>query len=189
MSKVCESCGKRIELAGTGRPKRFCGQTCRKRASRAPKTGLPVELTSRARWVRRQGKRPLTAKGWFASVTDPRTWATHDEVKASTKGDGFGFVLGDGVGCIDLDHCIVNGELQGWARDILDRCPPTFVEVSQSGTGLHIFGLLREGKGRGQRGGDGVEFYSTGRYIAVTGDAFEKSVPRLGDLTEVVSTL
>lgn len=123
MSKACESCGKRIELAGTGRPKRFCGQTCRKRASRAPKTGLPVELTSRARWVRRQGKRPLTAKGWFASVTDPRTWATHDEVKASTKGDGIGFVLGDGVGCIDLDHCIVNGELQGWARDILDRCP------------------------------------------------------------------
>lgn len=189
MMKACESCGKQIELAATGRPKRFCGQTCRKRASRAPKATLPRELTSRDRWVRRQGKRPLTAKGWYASVTDPRTWGSYSEAAASVKGDGLGFVLGDGVGCIDLDHCITDGVLAGWAREILDACPATYVEVSMSGTGLHIFGLLAEGKGRGQRAGVGVEYYSAGRYIAVTGDRFEGSVNVLADISEIVSRL
>lgn len=143
----------------------------------------------RRRWVRRQGKRPLTAAGWSASSTNSKTWDTYEAVQASVKGDGFGFMLGGGIGCIDLDHCLEGGVLAGWAREIVDRCPPTFIEVSASGTGLHVFGLLDEAPGRGQRGGDGIEFYSAGRFIAVTGDRFDGCVNVLADLSEVVKTL
>lgn len=171
---------------------RYCSGRCRQaayRARRAAEPALPRELTGRDRWVRRQRKRPLTVRGAAASVTNPRTWSSYAAARSSAKGDGIGFVLGDGVGCIDLDHCLVDGEVLPWAQEILDRCPPTYVEVSMSGTGLHIFGLLPPGAGRGQRGGDGIEWYSTGRYIAVTGERFGSSPARLADLGEVVASL
>lgn len=177
-----------------GRLPRFCSNACKQKAYRAARKAkslpaIPAAMTERRRWVRKDGKRPLTVMGWSASSTRSRTWDSFEAVRASTVGDGFGFMLGGGIGCIDLDHCIEGGVLLPWARDILDRCPQTFVEVSQSGTGLHIFGFLAEGPGRGQRDGDGVEFYSTGRFIAVTGNPFAGSVPCLADLSEVVSTL
>lgn len=179
-------------IAPRGRMARYCSGRCRQaayRARRAAEPALPRELTERDRWVRRQRKRPLTVRGAAASVTNPRTWSSYAAARSSVKGDGIGFVLGDGVGCIDLDDCIVGGKVEPWARAILDRCPPTYVEVSMSGRGLHIFGLLPEGAGRGQRGGDGIEWYSVGRYIAVTGDRFEGAPPQLADLREVVASL
>ena len=155
-------------------------------------------MTSSERWMRwkktnRNGKttkRPITVDGLSASSTDPRTWSSFPEASKATIGDGIGFALGQGIGCIDLDHCISNGVVEDWARAILDRCPPTFIEVSQSGSGLHIFGFLHEGAGRNiRRNGTAVEFYSTGRYIAVTGDRFEGSPARLADLSEVVASI
>ena len=191
----CEMCGVGIGLGGArGRAPRYCSSACRQRAYRArvkdAPVGVPAAMISADRWVRRFGKRPLTAKGWPASSTNPGTWGSHAEVMASSKGDGYGFMLGGGIGCIDLDGCIsADGVLADWARLILDKCPPTYVEVSMSGTGLHIFGLLAEAPGRGQRAGDGVEFYSTARFMAVSGAPFEGARGRLGDLAEVVLTL
>ena len=51
-------------------------------------------------------------------------------------GDGFGFVLGDGFGCVDLDDCFVGGELSLLARTVVSRNRGAFVEVSRSGCGL-----------------------------------------------------
>lgn len=166
-----------------------CSATCRKRASRLPK--LPAEMTKQARWVRRTStKRPITVTGRPASSTNPDTWATFAAADKAAVGAGLGFVLGEGVGCIDLDHCFIDGELAGWAQEIVDRCPATFMEVSQSGEGLHIFGLLPEGGGRNMRDGvRSVEFYSTGRYIAVTGDRFGGSPSTLADLSGVVASV
>ena len=178
----------------TGRIPKFCSNACRQKNYRArvkaAPAGVPAQMVEADRWVRRFGKRPLTAKGWPASSTNPGTWGSHAEVMESRKGDGYGFMLGGGFGCIDLDGCIsADGVLADWARLILDKCPPTYVEVSMSGTGLHIFGLLAEGPGRGQRAGDGVEVYSRARFMAVSGNPFAGSVGRLGDLAEVVLTL
>lgn len=168
---------------------RTCSPACRKRVSRKPK--LPQEMTSRARWIRREkSKRPVTLDGRPASSTNAATWCSFKAAEASKVGAGLGFVLGDGIGCIDLDHCFIDGELAGWAQSIVDRCPPTFMEVSQSGEGLHIFGLLPEGPGRNIRRGDAnVEFYSKGRYIAVTGNRFDNAPSILADLSEVVSSV
>lgn len=148
-------------------------------------------MTSKDRWVRREKtKRPVTLARKPASSTNPSTWASYAEAKDSTVGAGLGFVLGDGVGCIDLDHCFIDGDLAGWAEEIVASCPATFMEVSQSGDGLHIFGLLPEGGGRNLRSGErSVEFYSAGRYIAVTGDRFRGSPSKLADLSGVVASV
>jgi len=128
-------------------------------------------MTSRPRWVRcSPTKVPLTVTGDAASSTDPATWSTYTKARRSTAGVGLGFVLGDGIGCIDLDDCLIDGEPVPWARDILVSNPDTFVEVSRSGRGLHIFGLLPEQPGRRIRDGRSIEVYSTSRYIAVTGN-------------------
>ncbi|MDJ0311682.1 bifunctional DNA primase/polymerase [Arthrobacter sp. H35-D1] len=121
------------------------------------------------RWVRRApDKRPLTVTGRAASSTNPRTWSSFDEAQASTAGAGLGFVLrGDGIGVIDLDHAIVDGVILPWAAEVLAANPGTFTEVSQSGEGLHVWGLLAPTKGRVIRDGRNIEIYSTGRYVAL----------------------
>lgn len=146
-------------------------------------------MTTRDRWVRHKRKRPLTITGASASSTYRATWSSYTDAKASTVGDGLGFVLGDGLGCIDLDHCLTDGKPAAWAKEILRRCPNTYIEISMSGDGLHIFGLLPEGAGRVIRDERAIEFYSRGRYIAVTGNRWASSPSTLADLSEVVATL
>lgn len=145
----------------------FCSQRCgvyyRRRRT------LPVALTSRARWVRhdRQG-RPLTIDSRMAAVDNPSTWAPFADARASNVGDGMGFVLtGDGIGCIDLDHCIVDGSVEPWAQEFIDANPNTFTETSRSGTGIHLWGQLPSAPGRKIRDGRNIEIYSRGRYIAL----------------------
>ncbi|NOJ59747.1 DNA primase [Arthrobacter sp. 260] len=192
--RVCEYCGESINLLRAGA--RFCSTKHRVYASRKPV--LPVEMTSKARWMRwkpvRRGGRvtklPITTEGKPASSTNTATWCSYQVARQSTLGTGLGFALGEGIGCIDLDHCIIDGVVAEWARAILDSCPPTYIEVSQSGEGLHIFGLLPEGSGRNIRSGEmAIEFYSAGRYIAVTGNSFEGSPTRLADLSGVVASV
>ena len=165
----CEWCGSDLPVrAGRGRLARFCSGRCRVAAHRA-KGRLPVEMTARRAWVRRDGKRPIRCDGSPASSTDSSTWSTYREVLASTAGDGFGVMLGDGLACFDLDHCLEGGVLAPWAADVLATIEaPLWVERSMSGTGLHAFANAPEGPGRRGR----FEFYSRARFIAVTGDRF-----------------
>lgn len=176
LDKRCEFCGKPNNLARADA--RFCSTKCRVYAGRKAKRDaknveFPPALTSRCRWVRYSpAKVPLTVDGGAASSTNPATWSPFKAVSLSNIGAGVGFVLGNGVGCIDLDHCLVDGRLESWAQDVLDANPNTYVEVSMSGTGLHVFGWLAEAPGRKFRDGRNVEVYSRGRYIAVTGRRF-----------------
>jgi primase-polymerase (primpol)-like protein len=125
--------------------------------------------------------------GKAASSTNPRTWSSFDVAAASSVGDGLGFVLnGDGIACVDLDHCINGGVLEPWAQAILDRTPATYVEVSPSGTGLHIFGFATVGAGRNL---GGVEFYDRGRYMTVTGKRWGKSPRVLADISGLIASL
>lgn len=160
---------------------KFCSPKCGTYYRRLG--ALPKELTSRARWVRRSGRKvPLMANGRVASSTDPETWTSYAKAKASIAGVGLGFVLnGDGIGCLDLDSCISDGRVEPWAREILDANPNTFVELSASGEGLHIWGLLESMPGRRIRDGRNLEIYSTGRYIAM-GSRFNRSPLKLSPL-------
>lgn len=168
-SRTCGNCGVSIKLLRSDA--KFCSTKCRVYFSRKPK--LPVEMTSRRRWVRRAANKiPLTGAGRYASSTKSSTWASFEYVSKSGVGVGLGFVLGDGIGCWDFDHCIIDGELAGWAREAIAAIAERviFTEVSQSGEGVHVFVEAPEGPGRVIRDGERcIEFYSAGRYIAVTG--------------------
>lgn len=187
MDKRCEYCGGTMVTVRVDA--RFCTQKCgvyyRRKLAK-----LPTELTSKARFVRwklaerrgRTTKIPLTTCGNSASSTDPSTWVSFTEARSSSVGDGFGFVLGDGIGCIDLDDALSDGVVAPWAQAVLDANPHTFVEVSQSGNGLHVFGFLDEGPGRKIRDGRNIEWYSVGRYIALTGARFGAAPSKLAPL-------
>ncbi|MET7939622.1 bifunctional DNA primase/polymerase [Streptomyces sp. NPDC005302] len=174
-----------------------CSPRCRKALSRAKaRNPLPDELTTRARWIRRSAKKvPLTVAGMAASSTDPRTWSTHADAVSSTAGVGLGFVLSedDDIVCLDLDHCLnpLTGQLAPWAAAIVRDAGTTYVEVSPSGDGLHIWGRADVRHGRKLRRPDGtaVEIYGTGRYIAMTGRRHGSSPSILADLSAVVSKL
>jgi len=116
---------------------------------------------------------PVTIQGRPASSTNPETWSDFQTAIGSQIGDGPGFVLnGDGIVCIDLDHCFDESP-DPEAQSILDLFPNTYVEISPSGTGLHIWGYANLEKGRRfSRNGQSVEIYPSGRYITVTGQAF-----------------
>lgn len=165
---------------------RFCSSRCRVRALRARKAGerVPDSMAVLPRFVRfTSSKRPVTVDGRSASSTNPATWSALGEARASTVGEGIGFVLGAGIGCIDLDHCIVDGVVADWAQDVLDANPNTYVEVSRSGAGLHVFGFRAEGPGRNVRDGvRAIEWYSVGRYIALTLNRFRDSPYELSEL-------
>lgn len=131
--KTCEHCGRQLK-AWARADARFCSTRCRvahHRSTRADEAaGLPVELTTRARWVNHVNKRPMCARtGAWASVTDPTTWSTYEA--ASATGAPLGFVLGDGVGCIDLDACLdENGIPNEATRTLLAYYEGSYVEIS-----------------------------------------------------------
>lgn len=192
--RECEYCGKSI-VYKNGHA-RFCSDKCRNYARRRfMRSPLPQPILDAARWVRYDpNKRPLTTNGAAASSTNPSTWSTWASVQASSAGVGLGFVLGDGIGCIDLDHCLIDGEPNDEARRILEQYPNNYVEVSPSGDGLHIWGGAEEQPGRRftTNGGLHVEFYSTGRYITVTENVYQHGklhgigvpvIPARADLT------
>jgi primase-polymerase (primpol)-like protein len=85
--------------------------------------------------------------------------------------DGIGFVFSSAdpfVG-IDLDDCRnpETGEIAAWAQKIISRVQEGYIEISPSGTGVHIIveGSVRDG---GMRKGK-VEMYGRGRFFTVTG--------------------
>lgn len=167
-SRGCGYCGASLRLLRADA--KFCSAKCRVYSSRAPK--FPREMTSRRRWIRRDvNKVPLTGAGRYASSTRASTWASFEFCSKSSVGVGLGFVLGDGIGCWDFDHCIKGGRLADWAREAIQAIEsPLFIEVSQSGEGVHVFVEAPERPGSKIRDGERcIEFYSSGRYIAVTG--------------------
>lgn len=93
-------------------------------------------------------KRPINpSTGFFASVTDEKTWGTFEEViQSMTKYNdiiGIGVVLGEtedgNLCCLDFDYCIdEEGEIAPEAQEIIDRLD-TYTEISLSNKGIHCF--------------------------------------------------
>ena len=154
---------------------------------------FPVELLELSRWIRRSVEKvPLQVSGRNASSTAPQTWSSYAAASSSSVGAGLGFVLnGDGIVCVDLDHCLVESSVvAGWARQIVGQIPGTFVEISPSGDGLHIWGRSSFAGGRRFTvDGGAVEIYADARYLTMTGRKYEGSTDVLADLDEFVEWL
>ena len=182
---ICDNCGDEF-VARAGAI--TCSTRCRVARHRRISRFAPKRMTEAARWVRHIDKRPVTPTGRAASSTAPRSWSTFDEVIASDVGQGPGFVLnGDGIVCVDLDSCVVDGEPTEWAQRILAMFPKAAVEVSLSGRGLHIWGTGPNRSKVFDVDGKRVEVYADKRYIAVTGDWMRRG--DLVDLTDGLITL
>jgi hypothetical protein len=133
---------------------------------------IPAELRERPQWcLAGQNKRPLTADGRPASVTDPATWTDFDTASrsAAARGCGIGYVqtADDPFACIDMD--VKDGtapEALGRYQSIIGQFD-SYTEHSQSGRGFHVWvkGKIGDGKRR-----DGVEVYSQARFMICTGN-------------------
>lgn len=140
-----------------------------------------LEKNEKGKWT----KVPYSAlTGRKASSTNPGTWCSFSEaVKEFRNGksySGLGVVIAKELNIvfIDIDHSIdpETGELNEIGEDILRSLPGTYAEVSQSGTGLHLFVLgtiPRDFKNSKY----GVEMYSSGRYCCLTGKAIQPFEP------------
>lgn len=107
-----------------------------------------------------------------ASTTNPDTWTTYENAMESLKTgkyNGIGYVLDEGIVFIDLDHCrAADGSLTPLAHNIIGNFTDTFVEISQSKTGLHIFALGTIPQAVETKA---IEMYVSKRYAALTGSA------------------
>ena len=152
--------------------------------------GIPEELKTIPAWVCWQPKLkngkwtkvPRDAKtGGAAKVDDPATWSTFEDAAnyyAQHKLNGYGggvagvgIVLQatNGIAGIDIDHCIdETGAFNPLSVGIIEQVK-SYTEKSPSGTGVRIF-LYGGFPGPDFKNSKtGVELYTSGRYLTVTG--------------------
>lgn len=151
---------------------------------------IPEQLKTLRQWINwryenRDGKPtkvPYQPSGVHAKSNDPATWSNYEDVAGRGGFVGFVFAADGEFFGIDLDECLIAGELAPWAGEIVERFPAAYVEVSPSGRGLKLFcrGSIKKGRSKkigskldGADKAPGVEVYGQGRYFTVTGDVFQ----------------
>jgi primase-polymerase (primpol)-like protein len=106
---------------------------------------------------------------------DPQYWTDAATAEATAAkwgqpwGVGFVFTEADPFFFIDIDNCLTP---QGWsplAQSICQLFAGAAIEISQSGTGLHIFGTGKPPAHSCRNQALGLEFYTSGRFVALTG--------------------
>lgn len=152
---------------------------------------IPAHMQQRAQWVRwadvpetGQKKVPhVIGSGAKAKSNDPTTWRSFEEAAKHQESDprvGYVFTLDDGLVFIDVDDCLIEGGivLKPWAKPLVQPfVGRTYIEVSPSGTGLHVFvrGTWRGSRSRYETGDGAVEVYTRGRYSTITGNNYGDS--------------
>ncbi len=172
-----------------------------------PLPDVPAAMKAKRQWVRwhletrngKQTKVPYRVDGRPAASDNQNDWtdyATSVTGAIINHEQGVGFMFADGFAGIDLDGCRdpKTGDIALWADEIIQSLD-AYVEVSPSGTGLHIFVMgrvpgadkkfnLNPAIGYGKAA---IEIYDQRRYFTVTGDAYfdEAGDAATRDLTEV----
>ena len=134
----------------------------------------------------RPTKVPYNPKtGQMAKTNDPSTFsdfATAMKAYAMGGWDGIGYRVSEGIGAIDIDHCIrEDGSLNDVAASVLGFFPDTYFECSPSGSGLRGFFKLDPSFAYDKtvyyinNRKHGLEVYlpgTTNRFVTVTGDMY-----------------
>ncbi len=139
-------------------------------------------------------KRPVSPHGLPINAHDPANWMSEAEARTSSPNVGFVLTDADPYFLLDIDKQWdpVTGEWSELARALCEQFAGAGIEVSQSGTGLHIIGrcdqtLLAD---RRNKWNGCLEFYTRGRYIAlgphgIQGDVDMDCTPLLLDTVPV----
>ncbi|KLU61783.1 hypothetical protein CEB3_c19620 [Peptococcaceae bacterium CEB3] len=166
---------------------------------------IPDELKALPQWVfwkkgTRDGettKVPYSSAGKKAKINDPTTWkgfAQRVYYLANTfpqRGfDGIAFALTAESGYIvlDIDHCLdENGEIISEDVQTIVQIANTYTEISQSGTGLHLFfSGEKQYKRCKTDAGQPYEFYAKNRFIIMTGWLFGTQSQTINDDQEII---
>lgn len=149
----------------------------------APLAAWPQFVAWRLEWAEERQvwiKVPYSPKtGHRASSTNPADWGTYEQAAALPGMDGVGFVFteADPFFFLDVDKCLVAGQWSQLAQELCARFPGAAVEISQSGTGLHVIGSYTSVPEHGCRNTVlGIELYTTERFVALTGNGAIGSV-------------
>lgn len=115
--------------------------------------------------------------GQRADSTKVTTWGTFDNVSATFNRGGYagvGFVVtaDDPYVGVDLDGCIVDGQLTDNARRWVDLLS-SYTEITPSGNGLRIWVRAVKPGERCKNAKLGVEIYETDRFFTITGNRLE----------------
>lgn len=118
-------------------------------------------------------KVPCGPDGRAIDHTDPKNWRTYAAAAATGMPVAFVLTEADPYVFVDVDKCRdpVTGEWSQEARDVVARFPGALMEISQSGTGLHVIGVCDQNAMRNKRKkwAGQFEVYTWGRFIALTG--------------------
>ena len=123
--------------------------------------------------------------GRLAKTNEPATFTDFNTaMKTFAMGgyDGIGYRVSEGIGAIDIDHCIrEDGSLNDVAASVLSFFPDAYIERSPSGTGLRGFFRLSPDFAYDKtvyyvnNRKLGLEVYlpnTTNRFVTVTGDVY-----------------
>lgn len=118
-----------------------------------------------------------TTKRPHGSTTNPDDWLTYDDALArGADGVGFVFTDTDPYFFIDIDHCLIDGAWSPLAVELCQTFAGCYVEISQSGTGLHIIGRYSSIPEHTCKNIPlGIELYHTERFVALTGSSAQGS--------------
>ena len=155
---------------------------------------IPAELKANAAFclwkLEKKGGRPTKLpynpkNGQLAKTNDASTFsdfATAMTAYAMGGWDGIGYRVSEGIGAIDIDHCIrEDGTLNDVAASILATMSEAYFEKSPSGTGLRGFFKLSSDFAYDKtvyyvnNRKHGLEVYlpgTTNRFVTVTGDVY-----------------
>lgn len=107
---------------------------------------------------------------------DPSSTTTYEQIAALIPqlpegyGVGYLFTPNDPFYFVDIDKCLQpDNTWSPIAMDIMGRLDGSAVEVSQSGRGLHIFGTGAVPTHASKNIPLGIELYTEGRFVALTG--------------------
>jgi hypothetical protein len=114
--------------------------------------------------------------GKVCNALDPSAWMNQKQALAALQRYGEGYYLGfvltalDTFFCIDIDNCVnPDRSLTPIAEEICRSFPGAAVEISQSGRGIHIWGMATAPAHSCKNIPLGIELYTEGRVIVVTG--------------------
>lgn len=124
-----------------------------------------------------------------ASSTGPDSWGSLEvalnnlellkplpQYEQDRQAVGVGLVFGAPYFGVDLDKCYDPGTetIQVWASELLSKLPPTYLELSPSGHGFHLWYKCAEhSKLKDGIRTDKAEVYARGRYFTMSGEPFE----------------
>ena len=116
-------------------------------------------------------KEAIGREGYRVDPTDPARWMSYAEAAATGLPLAFSFSESDPFFFLDIDNGLSDsGEWSSLAQSMCTRFAGCAIEVSSSGRGLHIFGVGNCERHSNRRDDIGIEFYTRGRFVALTGN-------------------